>query len=92
MATELNSDDVSAALLLVNEAIKSLKAAMVAKGYDKAQAYISGGAISVWNDYPKFSVYGKSFAEAAAAIEALEQRGVWTPSLCEQTLGVREAA
>jgi hypothetical protein len=92
MATDLNSDDVSAALSLLNKAITTLKVAMAAKGYDKAQVYISGGAISVWNDYPKFSVYGKSFAETAAAIEALEQRGVWTPSLCEQTLGVREAA
>lgn len=91
-STDLNSDDVSAALLLVDKATKELNAGLAAKGYPKAYAHSGYSGYWLFNEHPRFSVFGKTFAEALAYIDELPVRGVWDASLCEQTLGVGEAA
>jgi hypothetical protein len=91
MSTDLNSEDVSAALLLVDKAEKALKAALVARDYPGISVYSSPRGFSIHGPTGT-GIYagGKTFNEALAYIAALPT--VWTPSLCEQTLYAGVAA
>lgn len=81
----LNSEDISAALLLIDAAEKALKAALVARDYPNVSVYsLSRGLVISGPTGSNIYAGGKTFDEAMAFIAALPT--VWTPSLCEATL------
>lgn len=98
MATELNSDDVSAALSLLNTAAADIQSRLRAKGYAEARATVNGYGFSLYPEgftgkyQARIDRQDVSMEKALAHIDALPDVPVWTPSLCEQTLYAGMAA